>query len=888
MKSSVSNVTESIENKSLPSIPIRTSILQIQDEKQVRESYPQYEAIPILSEQRYKPCSNHSAPNFSQNLPYTPYIKSTKNSLNSAESSSREGSSTSKDYDNVKTNIKSQWSQKASLRNFWSKIYQYEHLGNLLNEEFIVLKPKDSVHLPMLLPYEAEFLRLVTEDNVSSVQTYLREHPGLNVNCVNYQGVSALHIAVKNRSEAMVEFLLKQPNIEIGDTIMHAVRENNIKILVKLLDTQKEICPGLEFAGSTHSPNFPEHVTPLILAAQSGNYEAVALLVQRGHTIPAPHLPNCLCADCKLSLETDDPLRASSARLAVYRAIASPAFLVHVSSDPILAGFRLTKELAANAAAYRQLSVAYSKLSEEVSAFAVDLIGCCRTSGEVEVILKQTCNQDRRHFKLPRLLMAVDYKQKEFVAHPSTQMVLESYWLGDWFSWKSKSLLTKGFIITSRVFITPLILFMCVVAPRHRLVSHFQIPLNKLITHSAAYFVFLALVFYISNQDKTRQKRGPPNTGAEAPVILYVCGYVWSAVRMCVTQGPRRYFSESWNIFDVTMLMLFGVTFALWVAAARDVAINDEEEMERKYWDQYNPTLLAEGTFCLATILAYFRLMLLCQLNYHLGPLQVSLGKMTVDIYKYLTVFAIIISAFAAGLTRFYQYYDGMVYEDEAGMKTVQVSSFTSLSDTLNTLFWALFCMAPLESADVILENRSLRDKAHRNRHTYTERIGYFCFGIFEVISVIVVLNMLIATMSNTFQRVINNVNTEWTFGRTEVYLNYISQTTLPSPYNLIPTASGVKGVVEWLCAKTRRQKGARVPLSCSQTSDTETDIEAPVQKEYAVLMSVLVQRYFRDKESESSCGGVEGEIETLRRELTAIRTLLEKTSISQNQTNLE
>lgn len=53
--------------------------------------------------------------------------------------------------------------------------------------------------------------------------------------------------------------------------------------------------------------------------------------------------------------------------------------------------------------------------------------------------------------------------------------------------------------------------------------------------------------------------------------------------------------------------------------------------------------------------------------------LQVSLGKMTIDIYKYIIVFAIIISAFAAGLARFYQYYDGMVYEDEFGMKTVQV-----------------------------------------------------------------------------------------------------------------------------------------------------------------------------------------------------------------------
>lgn len=52
---------------------------------------------------------------------------------------------------------------------------------------------------------------------------------------------------------------------------------------------------------------------------------------------------------------------------------------------------------------------------------------------------------------------------------------------------------------------------------------------------------------------------------------------------------------------------------------------------------------------------------------------QVSLGKMTVDIYKYITVFAIIICSFAAGLARFYQYYDGMVYQDEFGMKTVQV-----------------------------------------------------------------------------------------------------------------------------------------------------------------------------------------------------------------------
>ncbi|KAI5642529.1 ion transport protein domain-containing protein [Phthorimaea operculella] len=656
------------------------------------------------------------------------------------------------------------------------------------------------------------------------------------------------------------------------------VSDSNVHLAEILLDALKKVSPGLEFAGASHSTEFPSYVTPLILAAQLGYYEIVTMLLSRGHTIAMPHPRQCQCVRCLKSLH-DDPLYTSTARLATYRAISSPVYLIHEAADQILAAFLLSAELAANADAHLHFAAAYLKLRDQVSAYAVDLIGCCRTSVEVELILMQTSGYlGQRQFELPRLLMAMDYKQMEFVAHPHTQQVLESHWQGDWHSWSKTSTIKKVFIVFTRILITPFILLMCVLVPRHYLVRHWRIPLNKLITHASAYFVFLALVFHISNQDRLHQPRGPPNTGAEAPLVLYVCGYTWSAIRMCLMQGPRRYFSKMWNwaevlmlgLFGLTfafwvvagmdvtnndnqdivlyvcgytwsairmclmqgpqryfskmwnwaevlMLGLFGLTFAFWVIAGMDVANNDNQDIERRYWNQYDPTLLAEGTFCLATIIAFFRLMQFCQLNYHLGPLQVSLGKMTIDIYKYIIVFTIIISAFAAGLARFYQYYEGMVYEDEFGMKTVQLSSFTSLPDTLKTLFWALFCMAPLESADVVLVNTQQDATTHTDiKHRYTERVGYFCFGCFEVISVIVVLNMLIATMSNTFQRVTDNVAIEWTFGRTEVYVDYMWQTTLASPLNMVPTAAAMSSVLEWLRLKLCRNGDASARWSLS------------------------------------------------------------------------
>lgn len=172
-----------------------------------------------------------------------------------------------------------------------------------------------------------------------------------------------------------------------------------------------------------------------------------------------------------------------------------------------------------------EFRAAYTELADEISNFAVDLVGVCRTTGEMELILKQI---EGAHcapiFTYPRLVLAMDYKQKTFVAHPNTQQVLESTWHGDWHEYRLMPPLAAYLYPLYRLAMMPVIFIMCLVLPGHKLVKHWSIPVNKMITHTAMYMVFLVLVFLESNMNKKNQKRRPPSSGLEPVIIAFVFG----------------------------------------------------------------------------------------------------------------------------------------------------------------------------------------------------------------------------------------------------------------------------------------------------------------------------------------------------------------------------
>ncbi|XP_045470630.1 short transient receptor potential channel 4-like isoform X1 [Harmonia axyridis] len=714
------------------------------------------------------------------------------------------------------------------------------------------IAPKSSILLPHLQANEKKFFELVHSGDVEDVRKFLENNLDFNINCVNFQGVSALLVAVQTRNDHMVEFLISQNGIDIGDAVLHAVRDNQLKIVELLLEKLHSTAPSLEFVGVTHSSDFPDYMTPLILAAQEGHFEIIEMLIQRGHVIAKPHSPKCRCDDCILHLERDDLLHAETLRLDLYKAITNPAFICHSTNDPILTAFQLCAELRLCAWLVVEFRDQYQELADAISDFAVELIACCRSTTEMEIILTQTGGLPSNNYQFPRLVLAMDLKQKSFVAHPNTQQLVEAAWVGDWHDYIIKPTLIKLIYPIYRIIVLPFICLMCIFIPSHPLVLHWRIPLNKMISHTAGYLVFLVIIFLESNISKENQKRKPPNSGLEPVICVFVAGYTWNCFRMCLIQGPSRYFRALWNWHAVLTNMFFILTFLFWIASYWDAKKNDQVDLERKYWNQLDPVLISEGTFAVATVMAYFRLMFFCRLNYYMGPVQISLGKMCADIAKYLTIFIIILISFTCAMCRFYQYYDGMVQVDENGIKTQQVSSFVNFQKTLKTFFWGLLGMSPLESADVIIANLPgpKENTTIINSHDFTENMGYVCFAVYEMLTMTMIMNMLIATMSSTFQRVLDNLNTEWTFWKTDFYLEYMIQSTLPPPLNLIPTQLGFNLIKQ---------------VASFSANDAQEDQRA---SDYNALISQLVQRYFREKDTVTTTS----EIEELRQEINELK----------------
>lgn len=77
----------------------------------------------------------------------------------------------------------------------------------------------------------------------------------------------------------------------------------------------------------------------------------------------------------------------------------------------------------------------------------------------------------------------------------------------------------------------------------------------------------------------------------------------------------------------------------------------------REKWHDFDPQLIAEGLFAAANVFSALKLVHLFSINPHLGPLQISLGRMVIDIVKFFFIYTLVLFAFACGLNQLLWYF---------------------------------------------------------------------------------------------------------------------------------------------------------------------------------------------------------------------------------------
>lgn len=88
---------------------------------------------------------------------------------------------------------------------------------------------------------ERKYLHSVEIGDAASVKSILEKKASrsINVNCIDSLGRSALHIAIENEHNEMLELLLSY-SLDISDSLLHAISEQNIEAVEIILYTMSQ------------------------------------------------------------------------------------------------------------------------------------------------------------------------------------------------------------------------------------------------------------------------------------------------------------------------------------------------------------------------------------------------------------------------------------------------------------------------------------------------------------------------------------------------------------------------------------------------------------------------------------------------------------------------
>ncbi|KAK6636040.1 hypothetical protein RUM43_009692 [Polyplax serrata] len=426
---------------------------------------------------------------------------------------------------------------------------------------------------------------------------------------------------------------------------------------------------------------------------------------------------------------------------------------VLVSPAPVDTAAKLSSILVNLATKEKERSKDLLEAGKQCEAMATELLALAAGADSAGRILTAL---DRRNIEFLDVL--IENEQKEVIAHTVVQRYLQELWRGSltWSAWRTM-LLFLLFIICPPI-------WMFFTLPLGH--SYNKVPIIKFMSYLTSHIylmLFLMLVGITPIYPVVRNTLTP--YWYEWTLLVWLSGLLLNELT-----NPSDKSGLGWIKLAVLLFGIFGVALHLLGIL-----------IDRPYW----PTLmyLRNQLFALAFLLACVQILDFLSFHHLFGPWAIIIGNLMKDLARFLAVLAIFVFGFSMHIVALNQPFRNLTPQQiQANVKPHPYQGlFGEVRMNPLMAFELLFFAVFGQTTPQNLQGTTIQP-------WWTLILFKFTGGIYMLVSVVVLINLLIAMMSDTYQRIQAQSDIEWKYGLAKLIRNMHRTTTTPSPINLITT----------------------------------------------------------------------------------------------------
>ncbi|XP_063693161.1 short transient receptor potential channel 4-like [Bolinopsis microptera] len=453
--------------------------------------------------------------------------------------------------------------------------------------------------------------------------------------------------------------------------------------------------------------------------------------------------------------------------------------------DPIKTAFDVCKDITSIKNERMEFEIEFESIIEDADSFAYKFLSHCDNMLEAREILTSSD-------KL--LSTAIGQSKKKFVSHPFNLQIINEQWYGKFHStfFRGKAVLILKYVTSPIVLPLLFLKFFfyeeCCGVPFMKssvsnLLRFISVPCVCFATDLINYIIFAVVMIAacltpFNGEDLAGGLGGESYKVTYVEYILYftVFARILMEADQLIQKGFMKHYNNFWNMVDATVLGLI-VTAAIYKGYINVVNTSDNDTFSCENVKQklrHEDSMNVNYIYAVAEFVLVLRLLGLLEIHQSLGTMLIALKHLIADAARFGLILVIVMLGTTVAI------YSMTIALNEWNKELSTLSltcdkvevpdAFVDFLETFRNVFWATFGLFD------VVELKITGDQP-------TTYLITLIMILYVLLSCILLLNMLIAILGNTFSRVIDNCDIEWKYAQSKLLKEYSRAQPLLFPF---------------------------------------------------------------------------------------------------------